>query len=145
MTRSVVGRPKGRPRARERGEARSAEQCLIEAQPQGATRDPDIDSAVVLLRTAIQSKDVLEALSGALGLLHFSDPRDMQSIVDVTHREPKTTMFLREALSYSCAPNAARTLQLMREQAPNPETQAKIDANIERAEPQRREKCDANH
>jgi hypothetical protein len=61
-------------------------ECLIEAQPQNATRDPDIDSAVVLLRTAIQSQDVLEALSGAIGLIHFSDPRDMQSIIDVTPR-----------------------------------------------------------
>jgi hypothetical protein len=119
-------------------------ECLIEAQPQNATRDPDIDSAVVLLKVVIQRQDVLEALSGALGHIHFSDPRDMQSIIDVTHREPKTTTFLREALSYSCAPNAARTLQLMRGQAPNPETQAKIDANIERAERQRREKCDVS-
>jgi hypothetical protein len=84
-------------------------------------------------------------MSGALDLIHFSDPRDNQSIINVTHRQPMTKTFLLEALSYSCAPNAARTLQLMREQAPTPETQAGIDANIQRAEPQRHEKCDANH
>jgi hypothetical protein len=33
----------------------------------------------------------------------------------------------------------------MRDQAPNSATQAEIDANIKRADQQRREKCDANH
>jgi hypothetical protein len=120
-------------------------QCLIEAQPQNATRDPDIESAVLLLRSAIQSQDLTEALAGAIGLIHFSDPRDTQSIVDVTHRFPATTNALRQSLSYSCAANAARTLELMRDQARNPATQAEIDANIKRADQQRREKCDANH
>ena len=133
------------PRARERGEARSAKQCLIEAQPPNATPDPDIDGAVLLLRSAIQSQDITEALSGALGLIHFSDFRDNQSIIDLTHRTAMTTKMVREALSYSCSPNAARTLKLMREQAPNPEVQARIDANIERAEQQRHEDCHANH
>jgi hypothetical protein len=119
-------------------------QCLIEAQPQNAIRDPDIDSAVVLLKVAIQSQDVLEALSGAIGLIRFSDPRDMQSIIDVTHRQPNTTTSIREALSYSCAPNAARTLRLMRDQAPDPATKEKIDANIQRAQPQRHASCDVN-
>jgi hypothetical protein len=75
----------------------------------------------------------------------LSDPRDNQSIIDLTHRQLMTTKMVRESLSYSCSPNAARTLQLMREQAPNPQTQAGIDANIQRAEPQRRRKCDEHH
>jgi len=120
-------------------------QCLIEAQPQNVTRDPDIDGATHLLKVAIQSQDTIEALTGAIGLIHVSDPRDNQSIVDLTHRIPMTTKAIRESLSYSCSPNAARTLQAMRDQAPDQATKEKIDANIKRAEPQRKENCDANH
>jgi hypothetical protein len=119
--------------------------CLIEGQPQNAAPDPDIDSAVALLRSAVRSDNIIEVLEGAQGLIHYADSRDNQSIVDITHREPKVTTFLREALSYSCSPNAARTLQAMREQAPDQATKEKIDANIKRAEPQRKEKCDAIH
>jgi hypothetical protein len=120
-------------------------QCLIEAQPPNSSPDPDIDGAVVLLRSAIQSQDIIEALAGAIGLIQFSDPRDMQSIIDLTHRLPNTATMLREGLSYSCSPNAARTLQLMREQAPNAAIQDQIDANIQRAAPQRQDRCRAKN
>jgi hypothetical protein len=116
--------------------------CLIDGQPPNATPDPDIDSAVALLRSAVHSDNIIEALTGAQGLIHYGDPGDNQSIIDITHREPKVTTFLREALSYSCSPNAAQTLQLMREQAPDQAVKDKIDANIKLAEPQRRENCD---
>jgi hypothetical protein len=119
--------------------------CLIEGQRPNATSDSDIDSAVALLRSAVRSDNIIEALEGAQGLIHYADPRDIQSIVDITHREPKVTTFLREALSYSCSPTAAKTLQTMRDQAPDQASKDKIDANIKRAEPQRKENCDANH
>jgi hypothetical protein len=119
--------------------------CLLEGQPQNSAPDPDIDSAVALLRSAVRSDNIIEALEGAQGLIHYADPRDNQSIVDITHREPKVATFLREALSYSCSPNAAKTLQTMRDQAPDQASKDKIDANIKRAEPQRKENCDANH
>jgi hypothetical protein len=120
-------------------------QCLIEAQPQNAAPDPDTDSAILVLRSAVRSENINEALAGALGLIHYGDPHDNQGIIDITHREPKVTTFVSAALSYSCLPNAARTLQLMRDQAPDAATKDKIDASIQRAEPQRHEKCDASH
>jgi hypothetical protein len=119
-------------------------QCLIEAQAANSAPDPDIDSAIALLKSAVRSDEILEALAGAEGLIHYDDPRDNQSIIDITHREPKAITFLSTALSYNCSPNVARTLQLMREQAPDPATKDKIDANIKRAEPQRRAKCDTS-
>jgi hypothetical protein len=118
--------------------------CLVEGQSQNAAPDPDIESAVALLRSAVRSDAIVEALTGAEGLIHYADPRDNQSIVDIAHREPKVSTFLTVALSYSCSPNAGKTLQMMRDQAPDPATKDKIDANIKRAEPERHEKCNAN-
>jgi hypothetical protein len=68
------------------------------------------------------------------GLIHYADPRDNQSIIG----ERKVITYLAWALIYDCSPNAARTLQLMREQAP------RIDEKIKLAEPQRHEKCDTS-
>jgi hypothetical protein len=119
--------------------------CLIEGQPPNATTDPDIDSAVALLRSAVHSDNIIEALVAGEGLIHYADPRDNQSIVDITHRERKVITYLAWALIYDCSPNAARTLQLMREQAPDQAVKDRIDAKIKLAEPQRHEKCDVNH
>jgi hypothetical protein len=69
----------------------------------------------------------------------------MQFIIDITHREPQATTFLSTALSYHCSPNAATTLQLLREQATDSATKDRMDAAIKRTEAQRKEKCDANH
>jgi hypothetical protein len=117
--------------------------CLIEGQTQNAAPDPDIDSAVALLRSAVHSDNIIEALVAGEGLIHYADPRDNQSIVDITHREPKVVVFLTFALRNSCSPNAARTLQLMLEQAPDSATKDKIDAKMKLTEPQHREKCEA--
>jgi hypothetical protein len=118
--------------------------CLIEGQPSNATSDPDIGSAVALLRSAVHSDNIIEALEGAQGLIHYADPRDNQSIVDIAVREPKVTTFLATDLIYSCSPNAARALQLMREQARDLTIKDRLEAAIKRAEP-RRQDCDANH
>jgi hypothetical protein len=118
--------------------------CLIDGQPPNATSDPDIDSAVALLRSAVHSDNVTEALVAGEGLIHNGDPRDNQSIVDITHRERKVITYLTWALLYDCSPNAAGTLQLMREQAPDQAAKDGIDAKIKLAEPQRHEKCDTS-
>jgi hypothetical protein len=70
-------------------------------QPPNSTPDPDIDGAVLLLRSAIQSQDVAVALSGAIGLIYFSDPRDNQSITDLTHRLPMLPSANRLGFDYS--------------------------------------------
>jgi hypothetical protein len=72
-------------------------------QPPNSTPDPDIDGAVLLLRSAIQSQDVAVALSGAIGLIYFyfSDPRDNQSITDLTHRLPIPPSANRLEFDYS--------------------------------------------
>jgi hypothetical protein len=119
--------------------------CLIEGQPPNATSDPDIDSAVALLRSAVHSDNIIEALVAAEGLIHNGDPRDNQSIVDIIHREPKVINYLAWALISDCSPNATHTLQLLREQAPDQGAKDRIDAKIKLAEPQRHEKCDVNH
>jgi hypothetical protein len=118
--------------------------CLIEGQPPNATSDPDIDSAVALLRSAVHSDNIIEALVAGEGLIHHADPRDNQSIVDITHRERKVITYLTWALIDDCSPNAASTLQLMREQAPDQEAKDRIDTKIKLAEPQRHEKCDTS-
>jgi hypothetical protein len=118
--------------------------CLIDGQPPNATSDPDIDSAVALLRSAVHSDNVTEALVAGEGLIHSGDPRDNQSIVNITHRERKVITYLTWALLYDCSPNAAHTLQLLREQAPDQAAKDRIDDKIKLAEPQRHEKCDAN-
>ena len=118
--------------------------CLIEGQPQNAAPDPDIDSAVALLRSAVRSDNIIEALVASEGLIHNGDPRDNQSIVDITHRERKVITYLTWALLYDCSPNAAHTLQVLREQAPDQAAKDRIDAKIKLAEPQRHEKCDAD-
>jgi hypothetical protein len=118
--------------------------CLIEGQFPNATSDPDIDSAVALLRSAIHSDNIIEALVAGEGLIHYADPRDNQSIVDITHRERKVINYLAWALIDDCSPNAARTLQLMREQAPDQAAKDRIDDKIKLAEPQRHEKCDTS-
>jgi hypothetical protein len=51
---------------------------------------------------------------------------------------------ITRSLGYDCSPNAALTLQLMREQAPDQAAKDGIDAKIKLAEPQRQEKCDAS-
>jgi hypothetical protein len=117
--------------------------CLIEGQPPNSTSDPDIGSAVALLRSAVRSDNLIEALEGAQGLIHYADPRDNQSIVDIAVREPKVTTFLAIDLIYNCSPNATRTLQLMREQARDQMMKDRLEAAIKRAEPQGTEKCDA--
>jgi hypothetical protein len=48
--------------------------CLIAGQPPNAITDPDIDSAVALLRSAVRSDNIIEALVGAQGLIHYADP-----------------------------------------------------------------------
>jgi hypothetical protein len=118
--------------------------CLVEGQPPNATTDPDIDSAVALLRSAVHSDNIIEALEGAQGLIHHADPRDNQSIVDIAVREPKVTTFLATDLIYNCPPNAARTLELMREQARDQIMKGRLERAIERAEGQDHEKCDAS-
>jgi hypothetical protein len=119
--------------------------CLIDGQPPNATSDPDIDSAVALLRSAVHSDNITEALVAGEGLIHNADPRDNQSIVDITHRERKVINYLAWALLYDCSPNAAHTLQLLREQAPDQGAKDRIDDKVKLAEPQRHEKCDASH
>jgi hypothetical protein len=118
--------------------------CLIEGQPQNAAPDPDIDSAVTLLRSTVHSDEIIEALVAGQGLIHYGDPRDNQSIVDIAVREPKVTTFLATDLIYNCAPNAARTLQLMREQARDQVMKDRLNNAIKRAEGQGHEKCDAS-
>jgi hypothetical protein len=118
-------------------------ECLIEAQPPNAATDPDIDSAVAFLRTAVHSDNIIDALVAGEGLIHYGDPRDNQSIVDIAVREPKMTTFLATVLIYNCSPNAARTLQLMREQARDPTMKKRLEAAISRAEPDHQEKCRA--
>lgn len=78
------------------------------------------------------------------GLIHNGDLRDNQSIVDIAVREPKVTTFLTTALIYNCSPNAARTLQLMREQAKDQVMKDRLERAIKRAEPQDTEKCDVS-
>ena len=51
--------------------------CLIEGQSPNAGSDPDFDSAVALLRSAVRSASIIEALEGAQGLIHYADPRAM--------------------------------------------------------------------
>ena len=119
-------------------------ECLIEGQPPNATSDPDIDSAVTLLRSAVRSDNIIEALVGAEGLIHHGDPRDNQSVVDIAVREPKVTTFLATDLIYDCASNAARTLQLMHEQARDPVMKDRLNNVIKRAEGQDHEECDAS-
>jgi hypothetical protein len=118
--------------------------CLIEGPPLNSTTDPDIDSAVAHLRFAVHSDNIIEALVGAQGLIHYGDPRDNQSIVDVAVREPKVTTFLATDLIYNCSPNAALTLQLMRAQAKD-QMKDRLESAIKRSEPQNSEKCDSAH
>src|ERR1700720_4399810 len=75
-------------------------------QPPNSTPDPDIDGAVLLLRSAIQSQDVAVALSGTIGLIYFSDPRDNQSITDLTHRLPMLPSANR--LGFDCSGDQGR-------------------------------------
>ena len=119
--------------------------CLIEGQPQNAAPDPDIESAVALLRSVVRSDEIIEALVAGEGLIRFGDSRDNQSIVAIAVREPKVTTYLAMALIYDCSPNAARTLQLMREQARDQMMKDRLESAIKRNEPQHTEKCDANH
>ena len=120
-------------------------QCLIQSLPPNPPPNPDTDSALALLRSAVRSDDILEAVAAAEGLIHYGDPRDNQSVVAIIHRDPKATTFLSTALRHNCSPNAAATLQLLRDQATDPVTKARIQSAIKRTELERKEICDANH
>jgi len=84
-------------------------------------------------RSAIHSDNIIEALVAGEGLIHYGDPRDNQSIVDITHHERKVITYLTWALLDDCSPNAARTLQLMREQAPD--QRRKIESTLKSNSP----------
>ena len=70
---------------------------------------------------------------------------DRAGIVDIAVRGPKVTTLLTMALLYNCSPNAALTVQLMREQARDQIMKERLEAAIKRAEPDRSERCDAKH
>ena len=66
---------------------------------------------------------------------------DNQSIVDIAIREPKATTLLTMALLYNGSPNAARTLQLTREQARDKVMKDRLESGVKRNEPERVEAC----
>jgi hypothetical protein len=54
------------------------------------------------------------------------------------------TTLLATDLIYNCSPNAARTLQLMREQARDQVMKDRLEGAIKRAEPKAKDNCHAN-
>jgi hypothetical protein len=116
-------------------------ECLIEARATPPPSNQDVDAAVTLLRTAVTSDDPTEALVASIGLIHLSEARDIQSIVNFTHRFSYQTVPVVMNLSTSCGPNAAPTIQAMLDQAPNRTLRDRIDAIYTQAAQRRRAKC----
>jgi hypothetical protein len=115
-------------------------ECLIAGQSTPAVPDPDIPTSVALLRSAIHSDNVHIAVAAAIGLAHISEERDIQSIIDVTHRFPVTN-FVAELLSFSCGPNAERTINALRDQAQTNIIRDRVSLIYERSRQQNHDEC----